>query len=156
METGPLKVFATWARTALIREVTARIAVVLAPASPQRVEQPKAVAVLEEAVAAAQTAARLEQDLGGLVTVQAIDVARFTRTGRLRSDEQHAEVELTVIGPPQRPGGPRVQRVVLWGRTTRAAHEVVGESGYGRKVERLKKLLSQPNAPARLEVRWDA
>lgn len=111
---------------------------------------------VEEAVAAAQTAARLEQDLGGLVTVQAIDVARFTRTGRLRSDEQHAEVELTVIGPPQRPGGPRVRRVVLWGRTTRAAHEVVGESGYGRKVERLKKLLSQPNAPARLEVRWDA
>ena len=32
METAPLKSFATWARTALIREVTARIAVVLAPA----------------------------------------------------------------------------------------------------------------------------
>ena len=31
METAPLKSFATWARTALIREVTARIAVVLAP-----------------------------------------------------------------------------------------------------------------------------
>jgi len=53
METAPLKSFATWARTALIREVTARIAVVLAPASPERVEQPKAVNALEKAVNAA-------------------------------------------------------------------------------------------------------
>ena len=53
METAPLKSFATWARTALIREVTARIAVVLAPASPERVEQPKAVDALEKAVRAA-------------------------------------------------------------------------------------------------------
>lgn len=53
METAPLKSFATWARTTLIREVTARIAVVLAPGSPERVEQPKAVEALEKAVAAA-------------------------------------------------------------------------------------------------------
>lgn len=53
METAPLKSFATWARTALTREVTARIAVVLAPASPERVEQPKAVAALDQAVNAA-------------------------------------------------------------------------------------------------------
>jgi Eco57I restriction-modification methylase len=53
METAPLKSFATWARTALIREVTARIAVVLAPASPERIEQPKAVHTLEKAVHAA-------------------------------------------------------------------------------------------------------
>ena len=53
METAPLKSFATWARTSLIREVTARIAVVLAPASPERVEQPKAVEALEKAVTAA-------------------------------------------------------------------------------------------------------
>ncbi len=50
METAPLKSFATWARTALIREVTARIAVVLAPASPERVEQPSTVVALENAV----------------------------------------------------------------------------------------------------------
>ena len=50
METAPLKSFATWARTALIREVTARIAVVLAPASPERIEQPKAVDTLEKTV----------------------------------------------------------------------------------------------------------
>src|ERR1700722_19568891 len=49
METAQLKSFATWARTALIREETARVAVVLAPASPERVEQPKAVDALEEA-----------------------------------------------------------------------------------------------------------
>lgn len=53
METAPLKSCATWARTALIREVTARIAAVLAPASSERVEQPKAVAALEGTVTAA-------------------------------------------------------------------------------------------------------
>ena len=52
MDTAPLKSFATSARTALIREVTARVAVVLAPASPERVEQPQAVGALEKAVAA--------------------------------------------------------------------------------------------------------
>lgn len=50
METASLKSFATWARAALIREVTARIAVVLAPASPERVEQSNVVAALEQAV----------------------------------------------------------------------------------------------------------
>lgn len=53
METAPLKSFATWARKELIREVSARVAVVLAPASPERVEQPRAVDALERAVAAA-------------------------------------------------------------------------------------------------------
>jgi hypothetical protein len=53
METAPLKNFATWARTALIREVAARVAAVLAPGSSERVEQAKAVAALERAVAAA-------------------------------------------------------------------------------------------------------
>ncbi|WP_032384848.1 BREX-1 system adenine-specific DNA-methyltransferase PglX [Rhodococcoides fascians] len=53
METASLKSFAMWARTALIREVTARIAVVLAPASLERVEQPTVVAALERYVNAA-------------------------------------------------------------------------------------------------------
>ncbi|GGN18401.1 hypothetical protein FHR83_004094 [Actinoplanes campanulatus] len=52
IDTARLKTFATWARTALIREVTARIAVVLAPASAERVEQPNAVAAMERAIAA--------------------------------------------------------------------------------------------------------
>jgi len=53
METAPLKSFATWARTALIREVNARIAAVLAPGSIERVEQANAVAALEKEVASA-------------------------------------------------------------------------------------------------------
>ena len=53
MEAAPLKLFATWSRTALIREVTGRIAAVLAPASSERVEQPRAVSALEKTVAAA-------------------------------------------------------------------------------------------------------
>lgn len=52
METAPLKSFATSARTELIREVTARITAVLAQGSPERVENPTAVAGLEKAVAA--------------------------------------------------------------------------------------------------------
>lgn len=53
METAPLKSFAMWARTALIREVTGRIAAVLAPGSSERVELVGAVAALEKAIAAA-------------------------------------------------------------------------------------------------------
>ncbi|WP_353712307.1 BREX-1 system adenine-specific DNA-methyltransferase PglX [Arthrobacter sp. K5] len=52
METAPLKSFATWARTALLREVSARISVVLA-SEELRQEQPNAVAALEKAVTAA-------------------------------------------------------------------------------------------------------
>lgn len=53
METAPLRNFATWARASLIREVTARVAAVLAPGSSERVEEAKAVAALERAVIAA-------------------------------------------------------------------------------------------------------
>ncbi|WP_163542002.1 BREX-1 system adenine-specific DNA-methyltransferase PglX [Occultella kanbiaonis] len=52
METAPLKNFATWARQEHIREVTGRIAAVLAPGSSERVEQAKAVAALETAITA--------------------------------------------------------------------------------------------------------
>lgn len=50
METAALKSFATWARKALINEVTARIAAVLAPGSPERIELPKSVAALDAAL----------------------------------------------------------------------------------------------------------
>ena len=53
METAPLKSFATWARTALIAEVSARLGVVLAPGSSDRVEHADAVAELERAIKAA-------------------------------------------------------------------------------------------------------
>lgn len=52
MDTAPLKSFATSARRELIREVGARITAVLAPGSPERVEQPRAVTALERAIAA--------------------------------------------------------------------------------------------------------
>ncbi|WP_036920964.1 BREX-1 system adenine-specific DNA-methyltransferase PglX, partial [Propionicicella superfundia] len=52
MDTAPLRSFATWARTELIREVGARITAVLAQASPERVEQSRAVSALERAIAA--------------------------------------------------------------------------------------------------------
>ncbi|MBX3086847.1 MAG: BREX-1 system adenine-specific DNA-methyltransferase PglX [Cryobacterium sp.] len=50
MDTTLLKSFATSARTELIREVGARITAVLAPGSPERVEQPRAVSALERAI----------------------------------------------------------------------------------------------------------
>lgn len=50
MDTTVLKSFATSARTELIREVAARITAVLAQGSPDRVEQPRAVAALERAI----------------------------------------------------------------------------------------------------------
>lgn len=52
MDTAPLKSFATSARIELIREVGARITAVLAPGSPERVEQPRAVTALERTIAA--------------------------------------------------------------------------------------------------------
>lgn len=52
MDTAALKAFATAARTELIREVAARITAVLAPGSPERVEQPRAVMALERAISA--------------------------------------------------------------------------------------------------------
>ena len=53
METAPLKSYATWARTELIKEVVARIAAVLAPGSTERVEEAAAIKALETAVKAA-------------------------------------------------------------------------------------------------------
>ncbi|MCI1641323.1 MAG: BREX-1 system adenine-specific DNA-methyltransferase PglX, partial [Actinomyces sp.] len=47
METAPLKSFATWARTELIAQVSARIAAALAPGSPERTENPSVLRALE-------------------------------------------------------------------------------------------------------------
>lgn len=52
METGPLKSFATWARTELIKEVSARVSAVLAPGSSERIEDAAAVKALENAIKA--------------------------------------------------------------------------------------------------------
>ena len=53
MDTAALKSFATTARTELIREVGARITAVLAHGSPERIEQPRTVASLKQAIYAA-------------------------------------------------------------------------------------------------------
>lgn len=94
METAPLKTFATWARTALIREVTARITVVLAPASPERVEQPRRVEALEKAVNAAGG------DATGLVAVaDRIAYTWFNRIVALRFMDANGYTGIGVVSP---------------------------------------------------------
>ena len=94
METAPLKSFATWARTALIREVTARIAVVLAQASPQRVEQPRAVAALEAAIAAAGGG-----DKGRSAVADRVAYTWFNRIIALRFMDANGYTGIGVVSP---------------------------------------------------------
>ncbi|GFG67095.1 hypothetical protein MKUB_45850 [Mycobacterium kubicae] len=95
METAPLKSFATWARTALIREVTARIAVVLGPASPERVEQPKAVAALEQAVNTAGGG-----DKGRSAVADRVAYTWFNRIIALRFMDSNGCTGIGVVSPP--------------------------------------------------------
>jgi hypothetical protein len=94
METAPLKSFATWARTALIREVTARVAVVLAPASPERVEQPKAVDALEKAVNAAGGG-----DKGRAAVADRVAYTWFNRIIALRFMDVNGYTDAGVVSP---------------------------------------------------------
>jgi hypothetical protein len=94
METASLKSFATWARTALIREVTARIAVVLAPASPERVEQPKVVAGLENAVSAAGGG-----DKGRSAVANRVAYTWFNRVIALRFMDANGYTGIGVVSP---------------------------------------------------------
>src|SRR3954465_12797988 len=94
METAPLKSFSTWARTALIREVTARIAAVLAPASPERVEQPKAVATLENAVTAAGGG-----DRGRAAVADKVAYTWFNRIIALRFMDANGYTRVGVVSP---------------------------------------------------------
>ncbi|MBE4717285.1 BREX-1 system adenine-specific DNA-methyltransferase PglX [Pseudarthrobacter sp. AB1] len=94
METAPLKSFATWARTALIREVTARIAVVLAPASSERVEQAKAVAALEKAVAAAG-----DGENGHAAVADKVAYTWFNRIIALRFMDANGYTGVGVVSP---------------------------------------------------------
>ena len=101
METAPLKFFATWARTALIREVAARIAVVLAPASPERVEQPNAVAALEKAVRAAGG-----DGSGRAAVVDKVAYTWFNRIIALRFMDANGYTGIGVVSPERgRDGG---------------------------------------------------
>jgi hypothetical protein len=95
METAPLKSFATWARTALIRDVIARVAVVLAPASPERVEQPKAVDALEKAVNAAGGGEK-----GRTAVADRVAYTWFNRIIALRFMDANGYTGTGVVSPP--------------------------------------------------------
>ena len=105
METAPLKSFATWARTALIREVSARIAAVLAPASKERVESASAVTALERDIAA---------EGGGKTGRDAVaDKAAYTWFNRiiaLRFMDANGYTGVGIVSPPrgQNTGQPEV------------------------------------------------
>jgi len=94
MDTAPLKSFATWARTALIREVTARIAAVLAAASPERVEHPRAIAALESAINAAGGG-----DKGRSVVADRVAYTWFNRIIALRFMDANGYTGVGVVSP---------------------------------------------------------
>lgn len=94
METAPLKNFATWARTALIREVTARVAAVLAPGSSERVEQGKAVYALERAVTAAGGG-----DEGRSAVADKVAYTWFNRIVALRFMDANGYTGIGVVSP---------------------------------------------------------
>jgi len=94
METAPLKSFATWARTSLIREVTARMSAVLAPGSTERVEQPGTVAALEKAVQAAGGG-----DKGRTSVADTAAYTWFNRIIALRFMDAHGYTGIGVVSP---------------------------------------------------------
>lgn len=94
METAPLKSFATWARTALIREVSARIVVVLAPGSSDRVEHPKVVATLEKVVATEGGG-----ELGRAVVADRVAYIWFNRIIALRFMDANGYTGIGVVSP---------------------------------------------------------
>src|SRR3954454_5703191 len=94
METAPLKNFASWARNALIREVTARIAAVLAPGSSERVEQAKAVAALENAITAGGGG-----DKGRAAVADKVAYTWFNRIIALRFMDANGYTGIGVVSP---------------------------------------------------------
>ena len=94
METAPLKNLATWARKELIREVTARIATVLATGSSERVERAKAVAALEKAVAAAGGG-----DKGRAAVADKVAYTWFNRIIALRFMDANGYTGIGVVSP---------------------------------------------------------
>lgn len=100
METAPLKSFSAWARTALIREVSARISVVLA-SHELRQEQPNAVAALEKAVNAAGGG-----DKGRDAVADKVAYTWFNRIIALRFMDANGYTGIGVVSPERgREGG---------------------------------------------------
>jgi hypothetical protein len=94
METASLKSFTTWARTALIREVTARIAAVLAPGSVERVEQMQTVAALETTVTSAGGGEK-----GRAAVAEKVAYTWFNRIIALRFMDVNGYTGIGVVSP---------------------------------------------------------
>ena len=94
MDTTLLKSFATSARTELIREVGARITAVLAPGSPERVEQPSAVTALERAIAEAGGG-----DAGKAQAADKVAYTWFNRIIALRFMDANGYSGIGVVSP---------------------------------------------------------
>ncbi|MGP6172186.1 BREX-1 system adenine-specific DNA-methyltransferase PglX [Microbacterium sp. A204] len=94
MDTTLLKSFATSARTELIREVGARITAVLAPGSPERVEQPSAVTALERAIAGAGGG-----DAGKAQAADKVAYTWFNRIIALRFMDANHYTGIGVVSP---------------------------------------------------------
>jgi hypothetical protein len=94
METAPLKSFATWARSALIREVTARISAVLAPGSSERIEQSRAIAALEKAITEAGGG-----DKGRAAVADKVAYIWFNRVVALRFMDANGYTGIGVVSP---------------------------------------------------------
>ncbi len=94
MDTTLLKSFATSARTELIREVGARITAVLAPGSPERVEQPSAVTALERAIAGAGGG-----DAGKAQAADKVAYTWFNRIIALRFMDANGYTGIGVVSP---------------------------------------------------------
>lgn len=94
METAPLKSFATWARRELITQVSARLTAVLAPASPERVENQRAVTMLERDIAAAGGGAK-----GKDAVADKVAYTWFNRIIALRFMDANGYTGVGVVSP---------------------------------------------------------
>ncbi|PMC61708.1 restriction endonuclease [Corynebacterium xerosis] len=105
METAPLKSFATWARRELITQVSARLTAVLAPASPERVENQRAVTMLERDIAAAGGGAK-----GKEAVTDKVAYTWFNRIIALRFMDANSYTGVGVVSPAhgQQTGQPEI------------------------------------------------
>ncbi len=105
METAPLKSFATWARRELIAQVSARLTAVLAPASPERVENQRSVTMLERDIAAAGGGAK-----GKSAIADKVAYTWFNRIIALRFMDANGYTGIGVVSPAhgQQTGQPEI------------------------------------------------
>ncbi|MGP9583787.1 BREX-1 system adenine-specific DNA-methyltransferase PglX, partial [Brachybacterium sp. AOP35-5H-19] len=105
MDTAPLKSFATWARRELITQVSARLTAVLAPASPERVENQRSVTLLERDIAAAGGGAK-----GKDAVADKVAYTWFNRIIALRFMDANGYTGIGIVSPAhgQQTGQPEI------------------------------------------------